>query len=108
MLYELRIYEAMPGKLPAVSARFENHALRFFEKHGINVVGFWTTAVGPSSNELTYLLAFENMADREKRWAAFATDPDWLATKRETERDSPIVANIRNQFLVPTNYSPLK
>lgn len=108
MLYELRIYEALPGKLPALNARFENHTLRFFAKHGIKVVGFWTTAVGPSSNELTYLLAFESMADREQRWTAFAADPEWLAVKRETEKDGPLLANIRNQFLFPTSYSPLK
>ena len=108
MLYELRIYEAMPGQLPAVNARFENHTIKFFAKHGIAVVGFWTTAVGPSANELTYLLAYADMADREKKWSAFAADPDWLAVKRETEKDGPIVANIRNQFLSPTSYSPLK
>ncbi|MBI5290802.1 MAG: NIPSNAP family protein [Chloroflexi bacterium] len=108
MLYELRIYEAMPGNLGAVSARFENHTTRFFARHGITAIGFWTTLVGPASNEFTYLLAYENMADREKKWNAFAGDPEWLAVKRETEKDGPIVANIRNQFLAPTPYSPLK
>lgn len=109
MLYELRIYEATPGKLAALNARFENHTLKFFAKHGIKVIGFWTTAVGESSNQLTYIVAFENMADREKRWTAFATDPDWIAAKKETEKDGvPLTAKISNQFLVPTPYSPLK
>jgi len=109
MLYELRIYEATPGKLSALNARFENHTLKFFAKHGIKVIGFWTTAVGESSNQLTYIVAFENMADREKRWTAFATDPDWIAVKKETEKDGvPLTAKISNQFLVPTSYSPLK
>ena len=108
MLYELRVYEANPGKLAALNARFENHALKFFAKHGIQVLGFWTTTVGASSNALTYITIFENMADREQRWTAFATDPDWLATKRETEKDGPLVATIRNEFLTPTSYSPLQ
>jgi len=108
MLYELRIYDAIPGRLPALHARFENHTLGFFAKHGIRVIGFWTTLVGPASNELTYLLAFESLADRETRWNAFTTDPDWLAIKRETEKDGPLSSNIRNQFLTPTSYSPLK
>jgi hypothetical protein len=108
MLYELRIYEAVPGKLAALNARFEQHTLQFFAKHGIQVVGFWTTLVGESNNELTYIVAFDNMADREKKWTAFATDPDWLAVKQATEPDGPLTLKIRNQFLAPTKYSPLK
>jgi hypothetical protein len=45
MLYELRLYEATPGKLAALNARFENHTLKFFAKHGIKVIGFWTTSL---------------------------------------------------------------
>ena len=108
MLYELRAYEAVPGKLPALISRFENHTTRFFTKHGITVIGFWTTLIGPSANDFTYLVAYENMADREKKWTMFSTDPDWLAIKRETEKDGPLWANIRNQFLTPTSFSPLQ
>ena len=108
MLYELRVYTAAPGKLAALSARFEQHTLHFFAKHGIQVVGFWTTVVGPSINDLTYMLAFADMADREKKWTAFQTDPEWLAVKRETEKDGSLWTDIRNQFLAPTGYSPLK
>ena len=107
MLYELRIYEAMPGKLPNLQARVEK-ATKFFAKYSIATVGFWTTAVGPSSNELTYVLAYENMADRETKWNAFLADPEWQAVKRDSEKDGPIIANIRNQFLTPTPFSPLK
>ncbi len=108
MLYELRVYEVMPGKMPAFQARFENHVMKFLGKHGINVIGLWTTLVGESSNGFTYIVAYENMADREKRWGAFATDPEWLAVRRETDKDGPLVDRIRNQFLAPTPYSPLK
>jgi len=108
MLYELRVYEVTPGKMLALQARFENHVMKFFEKHGIKVIGFWTTLVGESSNEILYILAFENMADREKRWSAFASDPEWLAIRRGSETDGPLVERIRNQFLAPTSYSPLK
>ena len=106
MLYELRVYEAVPGKLPALNQRFEKHTTRFFAKHGIRMVGFWTTLVGPSANEFTYMLAYDDMADRERKWTAFSTDPEWLAVKRETEAKGPRWANIRNQFLTPTSYSP--
>ena len=107
MLYELRIYEAQPGKLPALHSRFEQHTTRLFAKHGIGMAGFWTTLVGPSANEFTYLLRYDDMADRERKWMAFTTDPEWLAVKRESEANGPLLANIRNQFLTPTSYSPL-
>jgi hypothetical protein len=108
MLCELRVYEVLPGKMPALHARFENPVLGLFAKHGIEVIGFWTTAVGEGSNELTYMLKFESMADREKKWTAFQSDSAWKTARAESEKDGPLVARVRNQFLAPTPYSPLK
>lgn len=105
MIYELRIYEAIPGRLPALLARFQNHTLRIWDKHGIRQAGFWTTLVGESSQRLTYMLAWDSVADREKRWAAFLADPEWLAVSAETEKDGPIVQNISNELLAPTAFS---
>src|SRR3990172_2914196 len=56
MIYELRIYRACPGKLPALNARFSNHTLKIWERFGIRQVGFWTTAIGESNNDLYYIL----------------------------------------------------
>jgi hypothetical protein len=108
MIYELRIYRAMPGRLPNLLARFQNHTLRIWEKHGIRQAGFWTTLVGESNNELTYLLAWESLAERERKWSAFQTDPEWIAVREDTERDGPLNANISNQFLTPTAFSAVK
>src|SRR5438132_138660 len=71
MIYELRIYRCVPGRKPALLSRFENETLRIWEKHGIRQVGFWTTLIGKSSQEITYMLAWDSMAEREKRWGAF-------------------------------------
>jgi len=54
------------------------------------------------------MLKFENMADREKKWATFLNDSEWKTVKAESEKDGPLVAKIRNQFLAPTPYSPAK
>ena len=109
MIYELRIYHAMPGRLPALLSRFQNHTLQIWEKHGIRQAGFWTTLIGESeSNQLTYLLAWDSVAEREERWNAFLADPEWIATKTETEKDGPLVQNIRNELLVPTAFSSVK
>ena len=108
MIYELRIYEAIPGKLAALNARFSNHTLRIWEKHGIRQAGFWTTVIGESNNELIYFLAWESLAERETKWGAFAKDPDWIKARDESERDGPLVGNIRSQLLKPTPYSSVK
>jgi hypothetical protein len=108
MLYELRVYEVIPGRMPALLARFANPTAHLFVKYGMEVLGFWTTVVGEGSNEFTYILKFEDMSDREKKWAAFQADPEWKAAKVASEKDGQLVLKIRNQFLAPTAFSPQK
>ncbi len=108
MIYELRIYECLPGRLPALLKRFEEHTLRIWEKHGIRQAGFFTTAIGESNNRLTYLLAWESLAEREAKWSAFARDPDWLKARDDSERDGQIIANLSSQILAPTAFSSVK
>lgn len=107
MIYELRCYEVVPGRMPAMHARFQTHTVGFFAKHGIRVIGFWDAVVG-TSNVLNYLLAFDDLAHRERAWAAFMADPDWQRVRQESERDGPIVARVRNELWRPTPYSPLQ
>lgn len=108
MIHELRVYFAMPGRLPDLNRRFETITLKLWEKHGIRQAGFWTTLAGEHSNTLYYLLEWESLAERERRWNAFATDPEWLAAKAETERNGPLISHLSNQFLAPTAYSAVR
>jgi hypothetical protein len=108
MIYEQRIYTCVPGTLPRLLKRFENHTLGFWAKHGIRPVGFWTVLVGEHSNTLHYLLAWESLAEREQKWNAFMGDPGWQAARAESEVPGPIVANVSNAFLQPTAFSALK
>ena len=62
----------------------------------------------PVRSELTYMLAWESLADRETRWTAFQNDPAWHEARDDSERDGPIVASISNQILTPTSFSALK
>ena len=105
MIYELRDYEAMPGKLGALNQRFGDHTVGFFKQHGIGMLGFWTPEIG-ISNRLVYITIFDSMADREKKWAEFQANPDWAKLRRESEGDGPMVARIRNTIMRPTPYSP--
>ncbi|MCS7206365.1 MAG: NIPSNAP family protein [Dehalococcoidia bacterium] len=107
MLYELRIYEAMPGKLPALNNRFATITIPMWKKHGIRPVAFWTEDIG-TSNQLVYLLAWESLAEREQKWTAFQNDPEWQALRAQTEQDGPLVARIHNRILHPTPYSPMQ
>jgi len=108
MIYELRIYECLPGRLPALNHRFETITIKLWEKHGIRPVGFWTTLIGPSNQRLYYLLEWEDLAERDRKWNAFAADPDWLTARAETEKDGPIVARVTNEILTPTSYSKIR
>ena len=108
MIHELRVYRCVPGRLPALLKRFETVTLGIWERHGIRQAGFWTTAVGESNQDLTYLLAWESLAEREQKWNAFQSDPEWIAKRAETEKDGPIVANIVNQILQPTAFSSVR
>ena len=108
MIYEMRVYRCVPGRLPALLKRFDTITLKLFEKHGIKQAGFFTTLVGQSNQELTYFLAWESLADRERKWTTFQADPDWISARAQTEADGQIVDNIVSQLLVPTAFSAVK
>lgn len=108
MIYEHRIYTPMPGKMPALLARFRDHVIALMDKHRICHVGFWTTSIGEDSTALTSILAWDSLADRETKWAAFAADPEWIAVRDESERNGPILLKASNQIMRPTDFSALK
>ena len=108
MIHELRIYHCMPGRLPDLNKRFDTITLKLWERHGIRQVGFWTVLVGDSTLDLYYLLEWKDMAERERIWNGFMTDPEWLEKRAETEKNGAIVASITNLFLAPTAYSKIK
>jgi len=108
MIHELRIYHCVPGRLPDLNKRFETVTLGLWEKHGIRQAGFWTVLVGPNNQSLYYLLEWNSLAEREQKWAAFASDSEWIAKRAETEKNGQIVERIENMFLAPTAYSKVK
>ncbi len=108
MIYEVRHYICVPGRLPALLKRFETKTLALWKKHEINPVGFWTVLIGDGNNELYYILAWDSLADREKKWNGFMSDPEWIAARADSEKDGPILAKINNKILVPTAFSAMK
>ena len=102
---ELRVYDAMPGKLPDLHNRFKNHTMGLFEKHGIENVAYWTEDIG-TSNRLVYMLGYSGLGAREKSWAAFGADPDWQTARAASEENGSLVRVSTHSILRPTPYSP--
>jgi hypothetical protein len=108
MVYELRTYLIPPGRMPDILARFSTVTMRLFERHGMDVVGFWTVTKPRDEEALVYLLRFADEEAQARAWAAFRDDPEWQETRRRTEANGPIVAKVIEQNLTPTPFSPLK
>ena len=107
MIYELRIYHAMPGKMPALEDRFRSLVVGLLEKHGIDALGFWKTDIGPSNQTITWLVAFVDANDRVHKWNALTTDPEWVNGKKDSEKGGEILSHWENRLLTPTDYSRL-
>ena len=100
MLYELRTYESVPGRMPALAARFRDHTFALFEKHGLELVFMAMTEFGENSNnELVYVLRFQSYQEMQDRWAAFQADPEWRRARQESEKDGPLVARVSRRLL---------
>jgi NIPSNAP protein len=102
MIYELREYVAVPGKIDALHARFADHTMDLFRKHGLPVIGFWTDAANP--DRIVYLLAFTDRDSQRAAWQAFQGDEEWQRVKRESEADGPIAATMLSTTLRSVPY----
>jgi hypothetical protein len=108
-VYELRTYTAADGKLEAVKARFRDHTIALFKRHGIESVGYFVPQDPErSKNTLIYILVHPSLEAAQKNWAAFRADPDWLKAKADSEAAGPIVLKTESVFLTPTDFSMLK
>jgi len=108
-VFELRTYTANAGKFDAMKARFRDHILPLFKKHNLTVVGFWTPADPPlSENTLIYILAHESREAAKKNWAAFSADTVRKQVWADTEKDGPINMKVESVYINPTDFSPIK
>lgn len=105
VIYEIREYTTVPGRMPALVARFREHTTRIFAKHDMEVVFLSLTELGANSNnELVYVLRFDSIADMAAKWAAMQADPEWQEIKATTEADGPIVAQLERRVVNPTPF----
>ena len=105
-VYEMRVYTAAPGKLDALHARFRDHTLRLFERHGLTNLGYFVPAGKNKDNQLVYFISAPSKEARDKSFKAFIADPDWRKAAKESEKDGRLVAKVESTLLTATDYSP--
>lgn len=108
-IFELRTYTTPAGKLGNLNARFREHTMRIFERHGMTNVGYWTPQDAPASeNTLIYIISHRDRETAAKNWQAFRDDPEWQKVSQESQVDGKIVDKVESVFLDATDYSPMK
>ncbi len=108
-VFELRTYQATPGNLDNLHARFRDHTIRIFRKHGMEIVGFWSpTSEDERDDILVYLLAHDSQEAADASWQAFGADPEWDRVAEESNRNGQILAGVERKYMVATDYSPMK
>ena len=108
-IFEIRTYTAPEGKLDALHARFRDHTVRIFERHGMTSIGYWTpTDSVLSKNTIIYILAYPSREAARESWAAFGRDPEWQKVRAESEANGRIVERVQSVFVTPTDYSPIR
>ena len=107
-IYELRTYTTHEGKLPNLNARFADHTIKLFEKHGIQNVMYSTPV--DKKNTLVYVIAHKDRETADKSWKAFIQDPEWKKVAKASQKSGQILVKggIKRQYLKTTDYSPNK
>jgi hypothetical protein len=108
-VYELRTYHCNEGKLEALKARFRDHTVAIFARHGIESVGYWVPQdPAKAGNTLIYIVVHPSREEAEKHWKEFSADPEWQKVRTESEKDGKIVQKVDREFMDPTDFSKLK
>lgn len=114
-VFELRTYTTTPGNLDALHARFRDHTVKLFEKHGMTNVIYWSlTADQPAADKtLIYILAHDSQDAAKASFTAFRNDPEWIAARTASEAKAggsltEAQGGVVSEFMIPTDYSPLR
>lgn len=114
-VFELRTYTSTPGNQDRLLARFRDHTVKLFEKHGMTQFGYWTPVAGQpgAENTLVYLLAHKDEEAAKASFAAFRADPVWIEAKAASEKEgggslTTTPDGVKSLFLKATDYSPTK
>lgn len=106
-VYELRVYHAAQGKLTELHARFRDHTIKIFDRHGMKSVAYWTPLDEPEkSNTLIYILSHPSREAAAANWKSFQDDPEWKSVRDKSEANGKLVDKVDSTFLALTDFSP--
>jgi NIPSNAP len=106
-VYELRVYHAAPGKLGDLLARFRDHTIRLFERHGMKSVAYWTAVDDPDKDKtLIYILRHPSREAANTNWKSFQDDPEWKSVKAKSEENGKLADTVDSTFMSMTDFSP--
>jgi hypothetical protein len=109
-LFEVRVYHSPTWRqLQALHERMAGPEMKIFHRVGVRPILYASTLAGARIPNLTYVIPFENLAAREKAWAAFGADPEWIKLREESTRKHGEVSSMRQIAIYrATPYSPVK
>ncbi len=106
-VFELRVYHAAPGKLDDLLARFRDHTIKIFDRHGLRSVAYWTALDEPGkSNILIYILQHPSREAATANWKSFQDDPEWKSVKEKSEANGKLTDRIDSTYIALTDFSP--
>ena len=107
VVYELRIYHAYEGKLDGLLARFRDHTIELFTRHGMKSIAFWVPTDEPlKGRTLVYILEHPSRAAAAANWKSFQADPEWVKVKGESEANGQLVEKVDSTYMTRTEFSP--
>lgn len=114
-VFELRTYTTTPGNLDALHARFRDHTVKLFAKHGITNVAYWSLTEGQEGADKTllYIIAHKSTDAAKASFDAFRQDPEWTAARAASEEKAggsltEKEGGVLSEFLVPSDYSTIR
>jgi len=107
-LFELRVYHAVPGKVPALDSRFRDTTAKLLAKHDLTVVGYWVPEDAPGwDNTFVSLMAYPSREEANKNWSALIADPEFQAVIK-SEQANRLVVREDSIYMRPTDFSTMK
>ena len=111
-MFELRTYTTPEGKLSDLHKRFREHTCALFTKHGMTHIGYWspTDPETEAATKLIYVISHPSKEAGLKAFDQFRADPDWVAAKKESEKNGPLTVpdGVKSVYMKATDFSPIR
>jgi hypothetical protein len=109
-VFELRTYSQLPGRNPAILARFKDHTMKLFKQHGMKNIAYFTTIEKDPAvqSKLVYLVSHSSEEEAKSNWSGFGNYPKWKKVAADSEKDGKIIEKIESVYMKPTSFSTIR